>query len=52
VHVRSEFAKALKAELLSLGYPWPKYLENKSIAWLETEIDTMKRRDAHDPRLS
>jgi hypothetical protein len=49
---RSERSKALSAELLDLGNPWPKFLEDKSIAWLETEIDTMKRRDARAPRPS
>jgi predicted DNA-binding transcriptional regulator AlpA len=52
MHARSERAKALRAELLGLGFPWPKYLEDKSIAWLETEIDTMKQRDVRAPRPS
>jgi predicted DNA-binding transcriptional regulator AlpA len=30
--------EALKAQLLSLGYPWPENLEGKSTRWLEAEI--------------
>jgi hypothetical protein len=34
--------EALKAQLLSLGYPWPENLEGKSIRWLEAEIGALK----------
>jgi hypothetical protein len=34
----AELKKSLQAELLSLGYPWPDNLEDKSISWLEVEI--------------
>jgi hypothetical protein len=27
----------LKAELLRLGYPWPRVLKSKSIEWIERE---------------
>jgi hypothetical protein len=38
VRPASKLKASLKAKLLSLGYPWPDYLEDKSIAWLKTEI--------------
>jgi hypothetical protein len=34
--------EALRAKLLSLGYPWPENLEGKSIRWLEAEIGALK----------
>jgi hypothetical protein len=38
----SRLTNSLKAKLLSLGYPWPENLEDKSIAWLRTEIEAIK----------
>jgi len=38
----STLKKSLQAELLSLGFPWPDYLEDKSISWLEAEIRAIK----------
>jgi hypothetical protein len=35
---RTPLEKYLKAKLISLGYPWPQNLDDKSIAWLEIEI--------------
>jgi hypothetical protein len=35
---RTPLEKYLRAELISLGYPWPQSLDDKSIAWLEDEI--------------
>lgn len=37
-----ERRQTLKAELLSLGYPWPEHLEDKSLEWLEAEIKAIK----------
>jgi uncharacterized protein YjhX (UPF0386 family) len=36
--VKTPLEKYLKARLVSLGYPWPQSLDDKSIAWLEAEI--------------
>jgi hypothetical protein len=36
--------KAKKAELVALGYPWPENLDDKSLAWLDTEIRAMTPR--------
>jgi hypothetical protein len=33
-----ERKELLKAELLRLGYPWPRVLNSKSIEWIEREI--------------
>jgi hypothetical protein len=33
--------KAKKAKLRALGYPWPEYLDDKSLFWLDTEIRAM-----------
>jgi hypothetical protein len=33
--------EALKAKLLSLGYPWPKNLQGKSTWWLKSEIGAL-----------
>jgi hypothetical protein len=38
--------QSLKAELVTLGYPWPDHLEGKSKAWLEAEIRAIKPVDA------
>jgi hypothetical protein len=35
---RTPLEKYLRAKLVSLGYPWPQSLDDKSIAWLEGEI--------------
>jgi hypothetical protein len=37
---------SLKAELVTLGYPWPDHLEGKSKAWLEAEIRAIRPMDA------
>ena len=34
--------EGLKAKLLSLGYPWPANLKDKSTWWLENEIRALK----------
>jgi hypothetical protein len=43
--------EALKAQLLSLGYPWPENLEGKSMRWLEAELRAIRGDDtkANDP---
>ena len=43
--------EALKAQLLSLGYPWPENLEGKSVQWLEAELTAIRPDDtkANDP---
>jgi hypothetical protein len=33
--------KAKKAELLTLGYPWPDSLAGKRLSWLDAEIQSM-----------
>ena len=35
---KTPLEKYLRAKLVSLGYPWPKNLEGKSVDWLEAEI--------------
>jgi hypothetical protein len=42
----AESEQSLKAQLLTLGYPWPEHLEDKSKSWLEAEIRVMSPRDA------
>jgi hypothetical protein len=37
-----ERRQSLQAELLNLGYPWPDYLNDKSLPWLEAEIRAIK----------
>jgi hypothetical protein len=36
--VKKPLEKYLRAKLLSLGYPWPEFLESKSVDWLEAEL--------------
>jgi hypothetical protein len=38
---KTPLEKYLKVKLISLGYPWPDNLENKSTAWLEAEIQSI-----------
>jgi DNA-binding PadR family transcriptional regulator len=38
---KTPLEKYLTAKLISLGYPWPDNLENKSTAWLEAEIQSI-----------
>jgi hypothetical protein len=40
-----ESKQSLKAQLVTLGYPWPDHLEDKSKAWLEAEIRAIRPRD-------
>jgi hypothetical protein len=42
----AESRQSLKAQLVSLGYPWPDHLEDKSKSWLEAEIRAIRPRDA------
>jgi hypothetical protein len=42
----------LKDKLLSSGYPWPENLEGKSIAWLKSEIEGIKRADGATDQVS
>jgi hypothetical protein len=42
----AERKQSLKAELVTLGYPWPDHLEGKSKAWLEAEIRALRPMDA------
>lgn len=41
----AEREQLLKGELLDLDYPWPHYLEDKSLSWLEAEIRAIKPPD-------
>jgi hypothetical protein len=41
----SQTKALLKDKLLSSGYPWPENLDGKSIAWLKSEIEAIKRGD-------
>jgi hypothetical protein len=41
-----------KDKLLSNGYPWPNNLDGKSIAWLKSEIDAIKREDGATDQVS
>jgi hypothetical protein len=38
----AERMQSLKAELVKLDYPWPDYLEDKDLSWLEAEIRAIK----------
>jgi hypothetical protein len=38
----AERRQSLVAELLSLDFPWPDYLENKSLSWLDAELRALK----------
>jgi hypothetical protein len=38
----AERRQSLKDQLLQLDYPWPEYLEDKSLSWLEAEIRAIK----------
>jgi hypothetical protein len=38
----AERRQSLRDQLLNLGYPWPDYLEDKSLSWLEAEIRAIK----------
>jgi hypothetical protein len=37
-----ERRRFLKGELLNLDYPWPDYLDDKSVSWLEAELRVIK----------
>jgi hypothetical protein len=37
-----ERRRFLKSELLNLDYPWPAYLDDKCVSWLEAEIAALK----------
>ena len=41
----AESKQSLKAQLVTLGYPWPDHLEGKSKAWLEAEIRALRPMD-------
>jgi hypothetical protein len=38
----AERRQSLKDQLVNLDYPWPDYLEDKSVSWLEAEIRAIK----------
>jgi predicted DNA-binding transcriptional regulator AlpA len=42
----------LKDKLLDSGYPWPDNLEGKSVAWLKSEIEAIKRLDGAKDQVS
>jgi hypothetical protein len=42
----AERKRSLKAELVTLGYPWPDHLEDKSKSWLEAELRVIRPVDA------
>jgi hypothetical protein len=37
----TRLVNAKKAELIALGYPWPEYLDDKGLLWLDSEIAAM-----------
>jgi hypothetical protein len=39
--------KAMKAKLIALGYPWPEYLNDKTLEWLDSEIRAMTPKRDH-----
>jgi hypothetical protein len=37
-----ERRQSLLAELVRLDFPWPDYLEDKSLSWLDAEVRALK----------
>jgi hypothetical protein len=46
----TRLVNAKKAKLIALGYPWPEYLDDKGLVWLDSEIAAIAAKSPADPK--